>query len=337
MKKKVLVTGVTGFIGSHTVVELLLNGYEVIGIDNLSNSSIKVLSRIKKITGRDFHFFEIDIRDSNLLDLIFNNYDIESVIHFAGYKAVGESVENPMLYYSNNIVGTITLLDSMKKYNVKKIVFSSSCTVYGTPKSVPVSETSSIQPENPYGRSKAWIDLILKDTFMSDKEWSIISLRYFNPIGAHSSGLIGEDPLGVPNNLVPYLTQVAIGRRKRLNIFGNDYPTKDGTCIRDYLHVVDLARGHVNALKKVYENSSCEYINLGTGNGYSVLDIVNTFQDVTKIKIPYCITERRPGDAPIIFSETKKANNFLNWKADKSLAEMLYDSWHFQQKNPKGY
>lgn len=336
-KNKILVTGVTGFIGSHTVVELLERDYSVVGVDNLSNSSTEVLDRIFKITGKKIDFYPVDIRDNNSLENIFQENAIDAVIHFAGYKAVGESVENPLLYYSNNLKGTITLLEVMMRNDVTNLVFSSSCTVYGNPETVPVTELMNKNPENPYGKTKAWIDEILNDISVSNKDWSILSLRYFNPIGAHPSGLIGEDPLGIPNNLIPFITQVAVGRRKKLNIFGNNYPTDDGTCVRDYIHVVDLARGHTKALEKVLNFTGCEFINLGTGKGYSVLDVVNAFQDENNVNIDYEIVGKRAGDASEIYADPSKASKYLDWKAEMSLREMLKDAWNFQQKNPNGY
>lgn len=336
-KNKILISGVTGFIGSHTAVELIESGHSVIGVDNLSNSSADVVDRIYQITDKKIDFSLVDIRDYDSLDNIFKNNVIDAVIHFAGYKAVGESVKNPMLYYSNNLKGTITLLEIMNRHDVTNLVFSSSCTVYGNPESVPVTELTLKSPVNPYGRTKAWIDEILNDLSVSNKEWSIISLRYFNPIGAHSSSLIGEDPLGKPNNLVPFITQVAVGRRKKLSVFGDDYPTKDGTCIRDYIHVVDLARGHTKAIEKVFDFNGCEFVNLGTGKGHSVLEVVNTFQQENNVDIDYEIVGRRPGDASEIYADPSKARRFLDWKAEKSLNEMLKDAWNFQQKNPNGY
>lgn len=334
----ILVTGATGFIGSHTVVELLNDGYKVIGIDNFTNSSKVVLERIKKLSNNKFHFEKLDIRDKEALEELFKKNDISSVIHFAGYKAVGESVGNPLLYFSNNLKGTVTLLEVMNQFAVKKFVFSSSCTVYGTPSNVPVTEEAKLSPENPYGRTKTWIDEMLNDISLSDNDWSIISLRYFNPIGAHPSGILGEDPTGKPNNLLPFVTQTAIGRREKLLIFGDDYPTPDGTCIRDYIHVQDLAIGHLKALEKIFsEYPSIKYVNIGTGKGYSVLDIVKTFEDVNQVKVPFEIAPRRAGDAPIIFADPSKANSYLGWKAEFNLEEMLRDAWNFQKKNPKGY
>ncbi len=337
-KKLVLVTGATGFIGSHTIVELLKDDYDIIGIDNLSNSSNIVVNRIKEITKKEFKFEQVDIRDEAALNGLFSQHKIDAVIHFAGYKAVGESVEKPLLYFSNNLKGTVTLLEVMDKNNVKSIVFSSSCTVYGHPKEVPVKENDSLSPENPYGRTKTWIDEILKDISNSDSQWSVISLRYFNPIGAHPSGLLGEDPKGAPNNLMPYIAQTAIGKREQLSVFGNDYNTLDGTCIRDYIHITDLANGHLKAVEKL-ENviNRIEYVNLGTGRGYSVLDIINTFVEVNKVDIPYNITSRRPGDAAVIYSDPSKAKRFLNWEAKKGLKEMVKDAWNFQLENPNGY
>lgn len=339
-KGNVLVTGATGFIGSHTIVELLDSDYSVIGIDNLVNSSEKVLERIKEVSGKEFPFFKIDIRDFSRLNKLISSHKIDAVIHFAGYKAVGESVKDPLLYFSNNLKGTINLLEVMQKHEVKKIVFSSSCTVYGNPKTVPVSEMEKESPQNPYGRTKTWIDQMLNDLYLSENNsWSIISLRYFNPIGAHPSGKIGEDPDGIPNNLLPYITQTAIGRRDELSIFGNDYPTPDGTCIRDYIHVLDLSEGHVKALDKILsdENNNIEYVNLGTGRGHSVMEVVKTFMEVNDIKIPYRFSQRRDGDAAIIYADPSKAKSYLNWKANRTLNDMLRDAWNFQKKNPRGY
>lgn len=335
----ILVTGATGFIGSHTIVELLGEGYSVIGIDNLINSSERVIERIKELSGKEFTFFKIDIRDFGQLDKLISSHRIDAVMHFAGYKAVGESVKEPMLYFSNNLKGTVNLLEVMEKHNLKKFVFSSSCTVYGNPQSVPVSESEKKSPQNPYGRTKAWIDEMLNDLYLSDKKnWSIISLRYFNPIGAHPSGKIGEDPEGIPNNLLPYITQTAIGTREELSIFGNDYPTPDGTCIRDYIHIVDLSEGHVKALNKILNDIDCnslEYVNLGTGKGYSVLEVVDTFIEVNNQNVQYKFTPRREGDAAIIYADPTKAKSYLNWEASKTLKDMLRDAWNFQKKNPK--
>lgn len=336
--KSILVTGATGFIGSHTIVQLLQDGYNVIGIDNFSNSTSTVITRIKEITNKEFLFEQIDIRDQETLDGLFRENSIDAVIHFAGYKAVGESVEKPLLYFSNNLKGTITLLEVMNENNVKKMVFSSSCTVYGEPDEVPVKENDSLSPQNPYGRTKTWIDEILNDISNSDSHWSVISLRYFNPIGAHPSGLLGEDPKGIPNNLIPYITQTAIGNREVLSIFGDDYNTPDGTCIRDYIHISDLANGHLKALKKLEdENNTIEYVNLGTGQGYSVLEVLHAFMVVNKVEVPHQITSRRPGDAAVVYSDPAKAKDFLKWEAEKGLKEMVKDAWNFQIKNPNGY
>ncbi len=336
VNKSILITGATGYIATHTIVELVNRGYEIVGIDNLVNSSKKVLDKTKEITGESIKFFESDLRERDNLRDLFEKFDFKAVIHFAGYKAVGESVLDPLLYYSNNLSGTITLLDVMKEYAVKSIVFSSSCTVYGSPDKVPVDEGNVISPQNPYGRTKAYIDQILEDISNSDPDWSIISLRYFNPIGAHESGLIGEDPNGIPNNLVPFITQTAVGKLEKLSVFGNDYPTKDGTCIRDYIHVVDLAIAHLKALEHL-EKNSCEFINLGTGKGYSVLEVIRTFEKVNNVKIPFEISPRREGDAVEVFAKPDKADKLLDWKAKRSLEKMLKDAWNFQQKNPNGY
>ncbi len=334
---RVLVTGGAGYIGSHTSIELLNSNHEVIILDNFSNSKPEVLNRIKKISGKDFKFYKVDLLDKEALDLVFKENQVDAVIHFAGFKAVGESVEIPLEYYHNNLTGTFNLCKTMQIYNVKKIIFSSSATVYGLPKSVPISEDFSLSVTNPYGRTKLMIEEILQDLFISDNKWSIILLRYFNPIGAHSSGIIGEDPNGIPNNLLPYITQVAIGKREQLNIFGNDYDTPDGTGIRDYIHVVDLAIGHLKALEKISIFKGVQIYNLGTGVGYSVLDIVNAFKEATGVDIPYKFTERRPGDIGVCFANPLKALNELNWKAELTIKDMCKDSWNWQSKNPNGY
>lgn len=335
-KSSVLVTGATGYIGSHTIVELLNSGYDVIGIDNLENSKKAVISRITSLSNRSINFRNIDIRDKEKLSELFDHYSISSVIHFAGYKAVGESVDNPMLYYSNNLKGSINLLEVMQEKGVKDLVFSSSCTVYGDSKSNPVTEEDVLNPTNPYGRTKLYIEQLLKDLSVSDNDWHISSLRYFNPIGAHPSGMLGEDPNGIPNNLLPFITQTALGKRDCLNVFGGDYPTHDGTCVRDYIHVVDLAKGHISALESL-ENYNFEVFNLGTGIGYSVLDVIKTFEKVSGINIPYKIVERRDGDATEVFANPKKAYKKLYWKADKDLSEMCKDALNYQLKNPEGF
>jgi UDP-glucose 4-epimerase len=333
----ILVTGGAGYIGSHTIVELLNEGYEVVVIDNFSNSKPESLKRVKEITGRELQVYNISILDKVGLEDVFSNNRIEAVIHFAGFKAVGESVARPLEYYHNNISGTILLCQTMQKYNVKSLVFSSSATVYGTPNKVPISEDFPLGAINPYGRTKLMIEEILGDLFISDHKWSISILRYFNPIGAHESGKIGEDPSGIPNNLVPYITKVAIGELEELNVLGADYPTKDGTGVRDYIHVVDLAIGHIKALEKNLITTGVNTYNLGTGRGYSVLEIVGEFEKTCGRKINYKITERRPGDVAICFSNPSKAQNELNWTADRGLELMCADSWRWQSKNPNGY
>lgn len=333
----ILVTGGTGYIGSHACVELLMKEFNLISLDNFSNSKPNVNKRIEEITGKKFKFYEADLLDENGLKKIFDENQIDAVIHFAGLKAVGESVKIPISYYNNNIVGTINLIKVMEEYNVKKIVFSSSATVYGNPKSVPIKEDFPTQATNPYGRTKLMIEEILKDLYNSDNKWAISLLRYFNPIGAHMSGKIGEDPNGIPNNLMPFITQVAVGKRKKLSIFGNNYDTHDGTGVRDYIHVVDLVNGHLKALEKLDDNHGCQTFNLGTGKGYSVLDIIDNFKKVTNIDIPYEIVDRRSGDIDKCYADVAKAEKYLGWKAQRGLQEMCEDSWRWQKNNPEGF
>ena len=332
---KILVTGGAGFIGSHTVVELLNAGHEVVIVDNLSNSKATSIDAIKQITGKDkeIKFYKEDILNEDKLNLIFDqNPEIEAVIHFAAFKAVGESVEKPIEYYKNNIGGTLSLVDCMRKHNVKKIVFSSSATVYGDPETVPIKETAKTGGcTNPYGQTKLMNEQILNDVYVSDNDWSVILLRYFNPIGAHESGLIGESPNGIPNNLMPYINKVAFGELDHLNIFGNDYPTPDGTGVRDYIHVVDLAKGHLKAIDRAKEVKGVEVFNLGTGKGYSVLDIVKNFEEATGVKVKYEIVERRPGDIAECYADPTKAYEVLGWKAEKTLKDMCEDAWRFTQ------
>ena len=330
---KILVTGGCGYIGSHTCCELLNNGYEVVIIDNLCNSKKEVLDSIKKITSKNVKFYYGDVCDKEILTTIFKENEISAVIHFAGLKAVGESVEKPLLYYRNNLDSTLSLLEVMGSFNCKKLVFSSSATVYGTPKSLPIKEDFPLSTTNPYGSTKLMIENILRDLYKSDNEWSIALLRYFNPIGAHQSGLIGENPNGIPNNLMPYIIKVATGELKQLNIFGDDYPTHDGTGVRDYIHVVDLAKGHIKAIEKVLNTNKIDAYNLGTGNGYSVLDIVNTFEKVNNIKVNYKIVERRAGDIAECYADPSYALKELNWKAEKTLEEMCKDSYNYVAKN----
>lgn len=334
---EILVTGGAGYIGSHTCVELLNEGYDIVVVDNLSNSKLEVINRIRELSGRYFKFYKADILNKKEIDRIFEENNIDAVIHFAGLKAVGESVEIPLKYYYNNITGTLVLCEVMQKYNVKKMVFSSSATVYGKPKTVPITEDFPLKAINPYGRTKLMIEEILRDLYTSDDNWSIALLRYFNPIGAHESGRIGEDPKGIPNNLMPYITQVAIGKRERLNIFGNDYDTHDGTGVRDYIHVVDLAKGHIKALEKVINKKGIDAYNLGTGIGYSVLDVVKNFKKANNVEIPYVFTDRRPGDIDKCYADPTKAFNELGWKAEKSLEDMCRDAWNWQRNNPDGY
>ena len=335
---KILVTGGAGFIGSHTVVELINAGHEPVVIDNLSNASAESLNRVKKITGKDVPFYKADIRDGAALSDILDKEKVDACIHFAGLKAVGESVAKPWEYYDNNIAGTLTLVDALKKHGAKNIIFSSSATVYGDPAFVPITEECPKGScTNPYGWTKSMLEQILSDIQKADPSWNVILLRYFNPIGAHKSGLIGENPNGIPNNLMPYITQVAVGKREKLTVFGNDYDTHDGTGVRDYIHVVDLAKGHVLALKKIEENAGLKIYNLGTGVGYSVLDIVKNFEEATGVKIPYVIGERRPGDIATCYASAKKAEEELGWKAEYGIKEMCEDSWRFQKNNPAGY
>ena len=333
----VLVTGGAGYIGSHTVVELLNNGYEVVVIDNLSNASEESLRRVKKITGKDVEFIKGDVRDRTLLDGIFSSRKIDWVIHFAGLKAVGESCAKPIEYYDNNLCGTLVLLDAMRTHGCKKIVFSSSATVYGTPERLPLDETCRVGgTTNPYGTSKYFQEIMLKDVYAADKEWSVVLLRYFNPVGAHESGLIGEDPKGIPNNLMPYVAQVASGKLKCIHVFGGDYPTPDGTGVRDYIHVVDLAKGHVAAIRYCEEAGVYTY-NLGTGNGYSVLDMIRAFEKACGKTLPYVMEGRRPGDIASCYASSEKAARELGWKAKYTLEDMCSSQWKWQSGNPEGY
>ena len=330
----ILVTGGAGYIGSHTVVELLEAGEDIVIVDNFVNSKPEALDKIKKITGKDFKFYEIDYLDREKLEKVFKENNIESVIHFAGLKAVGESVVKPIEYYHNNITGTLVLLKLMKKYNCKRIVFSSSATVYGDPEIVPITEECKTGgTTNPYGTTKLFIERILQDVYVADNEFSIALLRYFNPIGAHESGLIGEDPNDIPNNLMPYITGVASGKLEILSVFGNDYPTKDGTGVRDYIHVVDLAKGHLKALAKIRQEAGVKIYNLGTGHGYSVLDLVNTFQKVNNVEVKYKIVGRRAGDIATCYADPSKAKKELGWVAEKGIEDMCRDSWNFIVSN----
>ncbi len=335
---KILVTGGAGYIGSHTVVELIDAGYEVVVVDNLSNSSKESLNRVEQITGATVKFYENDIADMDAMDKIFSENDIDAVIHFAGLKAVGESVEKPLEYYKNNIAGTLNMCEVMRNHGVKNIIFSSSATVYGDPETVPITEEC---PKgvctNPYGWTKSMLEQILMDFNVADPEWNVILLRYFNPIGAHKSGMIGEDPNGIPNNLMPYITKVATKQLERLNVWGNDYPTPDGTGVRDYIHVVDLAKGHVKALKKIVENPGVKIYNLGTGKGYSVLEVVENFQEASGVEIPYVIAPRRPGDIAECYADPSLAKEELGWEAEFGIREMCADSWNWQKNNPSGY
>lgn len=332
----ILVTGGAGFIGSHTCVELLNAGYDVVIADNFSNSKPEAVKRIEKITGKKVKLYEADLLDRQAMEKIFDENKIDAVIHFAGLKAVGESVSIPLKYYHNNITGTLILCEVMAKHNVKKIVFSSSATVYGSPKTVPIKEDFPLSTTNPYGSTKLMIENILRDLYVSDNEWSIALLRYFNPIGAHESGLLGEDPNGIPNNLVPYIAQVALGRLEVLSVYGNDYPTPDGTGVRDYIHVVDLSKGHIKALEKVMDTTGVDAYNLGTGTGYSVLDVVNAYQQASGVKINYKIAPRRPGDIAECYADPEKSKKELGWSAELDLKQMCLDSWNFTKKNPNG-
>jgi UDP-glucose 4-epimerase len=334
----ILVTGGAGFIGSHTCVELQQAGYEVVVYDNLCNSSEKSLERVEAITGKSVKFYKGDILDRDRLNEVFNKEQIDSCIHFAGLKAVGESVAKPWEYYENNIAGTLTLVDVMRQHNCKNIIFSSSATVYGDPAEIPITENCPKgQCTNPYGWTKSMLEQILSDIQKADNEWNVVLLRYFNPIGAHPSGTMGENPNGIPNNLMPYITQVAVGKLPELGIFGDDYDTPDGTGVRDYIHVVDLAKGHVKALKKIEEKAGLKVYNLGTGVGYSVLDIVKNFEAANDIKIPYSIKPRRPGDIATCYSDATKAKEELGWTAEYGIKEMCADSWRWQKNNPNGY
>lgn len=336
MKTQVLVTGGAGYIGSHTLVEMLGRGYTPIVLDNLVNSSQESLRRVQTLTGQSVRFYQADMRDRAALKKIFAENDIEAVIHFAGLKAVGESVSIPLTYYDNNIGGTLTLLQEMRAAGVKKIVFSSSATVYGDPERLPLTEDCSLSATNPYGSTKLMLENILRDVFVSDNSWNIIILRYFNPVGAHASGLIGEDPKGIPNNLTPYIAQVAAGKLKEISVFGNDYDTPDGTGVRDYIHVVDLAKGHIQALDKV-NTPGVHIYNLGTGNGYSVLDVIHAFEKACGKQLPYKICPRRPGDIAACYANADKAKRELDWVATAGIDEMCASLWHWQTQNPDGF
>lgn len=333
----ILITGGAGYIGSHTCVQLLAAGQKIVVVDNLSNSSQEALHRVEKITAQKIHFIQADIRDKTALHAIFKAHTINAVVHFAGLKAVGESNDKPQLYYDNNVSGSLNLFEVMAECNVKNIVFSSSATVYGDPVKVPISEDFSLSATNPYGRTKLMIEDILRDIHKSDSSWRIAILRYFNPIGAHSSGQIGEDPNGIPNNLLPYVAQVAVGRLAKLRVFGNDYATHDGTGVRDYIHVVDLADGHVAALDYLAKNQALITVNLGTGNGYSVLDVVNAFAKASAKNIPYEVLPRRAGDVAINYADASEAGRLLGWQAKRNLDEMCADTWRWQSSNPNGF
>ena len=333
----VLVTGGAGYIGSHTCIELLGAGHNVIVVDNLSNSSYEALRRVEEITGQRVKFHQIDICDKEALEAVFRGNPIDAVIHFAGLKAVGESVEKPYLYYHNNVHGTLVLCDVMSRHEVFNLVFSSSATVYGDPASVPINESFPLSATNPYGRSKLMIEEILRDFYVSDQRWNAILLRYFNPAGAHISGRIGEDPNGIPNNLMPYISQVAVGKLKKLSVFGSDYPTIDGTGVRDYIHVVDLALGHVKALDKLADAPGAVAYNLGTGRGYSVLEMITAFEQASGKTVPYQLVDRRPGDVASCYADPDMASTELNWRAERSVDQMATDSWRWQSDNPNGY
>lgn len=333
----ILVTGGAGYIGSHTVVELLSAGHELLILDNFSNSSPRVLERIEQICGRRPSVIEGDIRDGALLDKLFATYPIASVIHFAGLKAVGESVEQPMRYYDNNVVGSLRLFEAMARAGVRRLVFSSSATVYGDPHTVPIDESFPLQATNPYGRSKLIIEEMLRDIGRADPQWRVVLLRYFNPVGAHSSGLIGEDPQGIPNNLMPFVAQVAVGRRAELSVFGGDYPTADGTGVRDYIHVVDLARGHLAALAALERQDGVAPVNLGTGRGYSVLEVVKAFEKASGQAVPYRVVDRRPGDIAACYADPRRARELLGWSAERDIDSMCADAWRWQSANPQGF
>ncbi|MCI6848127.1 MAG: UDP-glucose 4-epimerase GalE [Erysipelotrichaceae bacterium] len=330
---RVLVTGGTGYIGSHTIVELIGHGYDVVAVDDFSNSKPIVLDKIKEITGKKIKFYELDVCDKEKLRVVFMENEIDAVIHFAGFKAVGESVAKPLKYYRNNLDSTITLLEVMNEFGVKKIVFSSSATVYGDPEELPIKETAKLGVTNPYGATKLFIENILKDVYISDNDYSIAILRYFNPIGAHESGLLGEDPSDIPNNLMPYIVKVATGELPHLNIFGNDYDTKDGTGVRDYIHVVDLAIGHISALEYIDKNKGIDYYNLGTGHGYSVMEIVSAFSEVNHVDVPYEIAPRRDGDIAECYADTTYAKEKLHWEATHDLTDMVESAYNFVVKN----
>ena len=337
MQKTILVTGGAGYIGSHTCVELLNAGYRVVVVDNLSNSKVDSLERVQALTGKDLVFHQADLRSTKAIKQVFRSEMIDAVIHFAGLKAVGESTEIPLAYYQNNVGGSNNLLEAMLEYGCKNIVFSSSATVYGAPEHLPLDEEAPLSAVNPYGRTKLFIEYMLKDLAAANPAWNISILRYFNPVGAHESGDIGEDPLGIPNNLMPYITQVAVGQREELPVFGDDYDTPDGTCIRDYIHVVDLAKGHIAALRKLDENPGLIVHNLGTGQGYSVLDVIHAFEKASGQRVNYRVAGRRAGDAPAVYSDPSKVERELGWKAELGIEAMCRDAWRWQQKNPNGY
>lgn len=332
----ILVTGGAGYIGSHTCLQLLQAGHDLVVLDNLSNSQPEALRRVQKLAGRQLQLVEGDIRDQTMLDAVFR-YPVKAVIHFAGLKAVGESVAQPLRYYDNNVAGTLSLLKAMKKHGCQQLVFSSSATVYGDPASVPIREHFPLSATNPYGRSKLMIEDMLRDLAHAEPDWRIAILRYFNPVGAHASGQIGEDPNGIPNNLMPFISQVAVGKRAQLSVFGDDYPTHDGTGVRDYIHVEDLARGHLCALTKLQQQAGLLTVNLGTGQGYSVLDMVKAFEQASGRPVPYSVTPRRPGDVAACYADPAQAEQLLGWRAEKTLADMCADSWRWQSQNPNGY